>query len=146
MNRHQIAGKGTAMADKDDISTEWTGHDLLDVNGEKIGTVEDVRYGEATAEMKWLLVKTGLFGTKKILVPAGEVRATEEALVVPYEKDIVKDAPGVDEDQVFTEDEERRICRYYGLDYISSFGSPIEGCARAGDESAVLSPQAPERR
>jgi len=32
----------------DSISTEWTGHDLLDINGEKIGTVEDVRFGDAT--------------------------------------------------------------------------------------------------
>jgi sporulation protein YlmC with PRC-barrel domain len=133
------------MAEKGEISTEWTGHDLLDVNGEKIGTIEDVRYGEATAELKWLLVKTGLFGTKRILVPAGEVRATEDALVVPYEKDLVKDAPGVNEDQMFTEDQERRICRFYGLDYVSGFGSPTEGCAGAGEEGAALSPQAPER-
>ena len=86
----------------DDISTQWTGHDLLDVNGDKIGTVEDVRYGDATGGLKWLVVKTGLFGTKKILVPAGEVRASEDALVVPYAKDRVKDAPGVDVDETFT--------------------------------------------
>ncbi len=130
------------MAEKDDISTQWTGHDLLDVNGEKIGSIEDVRYGDATGGLKWLLVKTGLFGTKRILVPAGEVRATEDALVVPYTKDRVKDAPGVDEKEMFTTEEEQNMCAYYGLDYVSAFGSPDEGCADAESER-VASPEPP---
>jgi sporulation protein YlmC with PRC-barrel domain len=118
--------KGVAMAD--DISTEWTGHDLLDINGEKIGTVEDVRFGDATGGLKWLLVKTGIFGTKKVLVPAAEIKATEDALVVPFPKDRVKDSPGVDDSDAFTESEERNICSYYGLDHVSAFDAPVEGC------------------
>ncbi len=133
------------MADKDEISTEWTGHDLLDVNGEKIGTVEDVRYGEATGGLKWLLVKTGLFGSKKVVVPAGEVRATDDALVVPYSKDKVKDAPGVDEDELFTSDQERKICKYYDLEYMTGFRALGEGCVDEGTEAALLSPEAPEK-
>jgi sporulation protein YlmC with PRC-barrel domain len=131
------------MVEKDDISTQWTGHDLLDVNGEKIGSIEDVRYGDATGGLKWLLVKTGLFGTKRILVPAGEVRATEDALVVPYTKDRVKDAPGVDENEMFTTEEEQNMCAYYGLDYVSAFGSTAEGCADAESEAGVASPEPP---
>lgn len=121
----------------EDISTEWTGHDLLDINGEKIGTVEDVRYGDATGGLKWLLVKTGLFGVKKVLVPAGEVKATEDALVVPFTKDRVKDAPGVDEDEAFTPNEERTVCAYYGLDYVSAFDVPEEGCVGRDDAGAL---------
>jgi sporulation protein YlmC with PRC-barrel domain len=127
----------------DEISTQWTGHDLLDVNGDKIGSIEDVRYGDATGGLKWLVVKTRLFGTKKILVPAGEVRATEDALVVPYTKDRVKDAPGVDEGEMFTTEEEQSMCAYYGLDYVSAFGSPAEGCADAESEADASSPEPP---
>jgi sporulation protein YlmC with PRC-barrel domain len=127
----------------DEISTQWTGHDLLDVNGEKIGTVEDVRYGDATGGLKWLMVKTGLFGTKRILVPAGEVRATEDALVVPYTKERVKEAPGVDEDELFTTEEERNVCAYYGLEYLSSFGVPTEGCVDGESETGAASPEPP---
>jgi sporulation protein YlmC with PRC-barrel domain len=126
--------KGTAMADIDEISTEWTGHDLLDVNGEKIGTVEDVRYGDATGGLKWLMVKTGLFGTKRVLVPAGEVRATTKALVVPYSKDRVKDAPGVVEDELFSTEKEHKVCAHYGLEYVASFGAPAEGCVDTATE------------
>jgi sporulation protein YlmC with PRC-barrel domain len=132
------------MAETGEVSTVWTGHDLLDVNGEKIGTIEDVRVGDATGGLKWLLVKTGLFGTKNILVPAGEVRATEDALVTPYTKDTVKDAPGVDHDKALSEDEERQICAYYGLDYVSAFDSPVEGCADDASEGDVASPEPPE--
>lgn len=32
----------------EEISAQWTRHDLLDVNSERIGTVEDVRFGDAT--------------------------------------------------------------------------------------------------
>ncbi len=131
------------MAAQDEISTQWTGHDLLDVNGEKIGTVEDVRYGDATGGLKWLMVKTGLFGTKRVLVPAGEVRATEDALVVPYTKDRVKEAPGVDEDALFSPEEERNVCAFYGLEYLSSFGAPTEGCVEGESEAGEPSPEAP---
>ena len=113
------------------------------MNGEKIGSIEDVRYGDATGGLKWLLVKTGLFGTKKIIVPAGEVRATEDALVVPYTKDRVKDAPGVDENEMFTTEEEQNMCAYYGLEYLSSFGAPTEGCVEGETEAGVASPEPP---
>jgi sporulation protein YlmC with PRC-barrel domain len=129
----------------DDISTEWTGHELVDVNGEKIGTVEDVRFGDATGGLKWLVVKTGLFGGKKVLVPAEDLRATEDKLVAPYLKERVKDAPAVDEDQTFTLDQERHICAYYGLDYVSKFGSPDEGCEPHGDGAAAASAEEPSK-
>jgi sporulation protein YlmC with PRC-barrel domain len=133
------------MAETGAISTQWTGHELLDVNGEKIGTVEDVRYGDATGGLKWLLVKTGLFGSKKILVPAGEVRATPDALVVPYTKDHVKDSPGVNEYDLFSPDEERKVCSYYGLEYVESARAPVEGCVDAEDEAGVVSPEPPQQ-
>lgn len=132
------------MAATHEISTKWIGHDLLDVNAEKIGTVEDIRLGEATGGLKWLVVKTGLLGAKKILVPAGEVRAAEGVLVVPFTKDRVKDAPGVDADKIFGDVEERKICAYYGLDYLVSARAPVEGCVDAEAEASALSPEPPE--
>jgi sporulation protein YlmC with PRC-barrel domain len=132
------------MAATHEISTKWIGHDLLDVNAEKIGTIEDIRLGEAAGGLKWLVVKTGLFGTKKILVPAGEVRAAEGALVVSFTKDRVKAAPGVDANKRFADVEERKICAYYGLDYLVSARAPAEGCVDAEAEASVVSPEPPE--
>ena len=104
----------------DGISSKWTGHDLLDVNGEKIGVVEDVR--------------------------VGEVKATDDALVVPFPKDRVKGSPGVDDSAAFSADEERQVCAYYGLEYVSEFGSPVEGCADEEDVDEAQPPaSAPSR-
>ena len=127
----------------DEISTAWTGHELLDANGEKIGTIEDVRYGDATAGLKWLVVKVGLLGTKRILVPAGEVRETEGALSVPYDKALVKDAPGAKDEGWLSSQEERTICAYFGLDYLSEFGAPVEGCVEGEDDGTAPSSDIP---
>ena len=132
------------MAEKHEISTRWIGHDLLDVNAEKIGTIEDIRMGEATGGLKWLVVKTGLFGMKDVLVPAGEVHTAEGALVASFTKDRVKDAPGVDANKLFSDVEERKVCAYYGLDYLVSARAPAEGCADADAETSVVSPEPPE--
>ena len=131
------------MAETHEMSTKWIGHELLDVNAEKIGTIEDIRMGEATGGLKWLVVKTGLLGTKKILVPAGEVHMAEGALVTSFTKDLVKDAPGVDADKLFSDVEERKVCAYYGLDYLVSARAPAEGCVDAEAEANALSPEAP---
>jgi sporulation protein YlmC with PRC-barrel domain len=96
---------------------DWTGRQVLDTAGDKIGTVQDVRYDDAVDQPKWLVVKAGLFGTKKIFVPARDVRAEGEKLMVPYTEDRVKDAPPVAKDNVPSLDEERELYLYYGLEF-----------------------------
>jgi hypothetical protein len=34
------------MAETTSFPTEWTGHELFDMNDEKVGIIEDVRYGD----------------------------------------------------------------------------------------------------
>jgi hypothetical protein len=107
---------------------QWTGHDLYDVHGDKIGTVADVRYGDMTAGPRWLLVRTGLLGTKKVFVPAGGARHHGDRVVVPFVKDRVKSAPLVANVEVLDEDDEERLCAYYGLEYQSP-AARLEGHA-----------------
>lgn len=122
------------MADDKSLDTEWTGHDLFDSNGEKIGTIEDVRYGEFTIGLKWLVVESGLFGWKKLFVPATDVQSVDDRLVVPYTKDQVKDAPGFKDNDTLTEPEEQDLCKYYGLDYVASQFEAEEGCVEPEGE------------
>lgn len=95
---------------------EWTGRQVLDTTGQKIGTVQDVIYDEAVQKPQWLVVKTGFLGTKKVVVPAGDARADGDKLMVPYTEDRVKQAPSVLADDALSEDEERELSLYYGLD------------------------------
>jgi len=122
------------MGGNDKQEALWIGLDMYDVDGDKIGTVEDVRYGEATGDPTWLIVETGLLGLKKIFVPAGEVRSSGGRLSVRYTKDRVKDAPKVDDDAALTEGDKGKLCRYYGLQYVRSADEPAEGCEEIPDQ------------
>ena len=116
------------MAEKDELATLWTGHELFDLDGNKVGTVEDVRYGDAAMGLKWLVVETGRLGHKKIFVPAGEVRRDGGRLTVLHAKDRVKDAPKVESEESPTQDGESKLCRYYGLQYVPPTEGADEGC------------------
>ena len=122
------------MADKDELATLWTGHELFDVDGNKIGTVEDVRFGDASLGLKWLVVETGILGHKKVFVPAGEVRRDGDRLTVLHAKDRVQDAPRMSDEPVLTPDEESRLCRYYGLQYVPPTAGADEGCQDMEDK------------
>lgn len=125
------------MAENEELQTQWTGHDLYDVNGEKIGTVEDVRFGEMAGNLEWLVVKTGLLGTHKVYVPAGEVDSSADKLSVPYTKDKVKDAPHVKDELVSLPEVEEKLCNFYGLDYVRSVIESTDGCAEAPEEGGA---------
>jgi len=114
----------------------WIGLELHDANGDKVGTVTDVRYGEYTGQLVWLIVKTGMFGWKKVAVPANEVDRKGDRLVARVDKGRVKQAPGVAAGKILGDDEEQKLCTYYGLDFVSSPWKAVEGCVDEEGEAA----------
>jgi uncharacterized protein (TIGR02271 family) len=97
-----------------DVRT-WRGRALVDPDGDKIGTIDDIYLDRQTGDPEWVTVKTGLLGTKSSFVPIGDARpAGDDEVRVPYAKDQVKDAPNIDPDGQLTEDEERRLYEHYG--------------------------------
>lgn len=116
----------------------WRGQDLVDPSGDKIGRIEDVYLDEQTGQPEWLAVKTGLFGHRISFVPLAQAQASGDAIVVPYGKDQVKDAPQAEPDGTLSEDEEAALYSHYGLQYseaASDTGLPAGG-AGGGYESA----------
>jgi uncharacterized protein (TIGR02271 family) len=105
-----------ATMQKDEI-LQRRGADLLDRDGGKIGTIEEIYLDADTGEPEWALVNTGLFGTKSSFVPIREASQEGEALQVPYEKSQVKDAPKMDPDGQLSQREEAELYRHYGLEY-----------------------------
>ena len=65
----------------------FEGRELFDSNGYKIGDIESVVSEDGQA---FALVKSGLFGTIRRLVPLSDVSESDDQLVVPYSKDKVK--------------------------------------------------------
>jgi sporulation protein YlmC with PRC-barrel domain len=91
------------------------GDDLYDGDGDKIGTIEEMYLDAETDVPAWAVVKTGLMGTKRIFVPLRDATENEKGVTVPYDKETVKDAPGVDHDGAISKDEEAALLRHYGM-------------------------------
>ena len=104
------------MPDMDTIRT-WEGRTLLDRDGGRIGTIDAIYLDDQTGQPEWALVNTGLFGTKASFVPLAQATQTDQDVRVPYDKQLVKDAPRIDPDGHLSEAEERQLWRHYGLDY-----------------------------
>jgi sporulation protein YlmC with PRC-barrel domain len=97
-----------------DVQT-WQGMKVIDADGDKIGTIEDVYLDRQTGEPEWATVKTGVFGLKKSFVPIGDAEVTDDNEVrVPVQKEQVKDAPRVDPEGELSPDEERQLWEHYG--------------------------------
>jgi uncharacterized protein (TIGR02271 family) len=95
----------------------WQGRTLVDRDGDRIGTIDAIYLDDQSGQPEWALVTTGLFGTKASFVPLTQATPTDQDVRVPYDKQLVKDAPRVDPDQHLSEAEERQLWRHYGLDY-----------------------------
>jgi sporulation protein YlmC with PRC-barrel domain len=50
----------------------WRGGTVVDRDGDKIGSIDEVYMDQDTGEPEWLAVKTGLFGTRLSFVPLAE--------------------------------------------------------------------------
>jgi uncharacterized protein (TIGR02271 family) len=102
---------------------EWRGRDVVGSDGEKIGTVDEVYLDTASGDPEWLSINTGLFGLKSSFAPIQGARPEGGAVHLPYTKEQVKDAPGVEPDQELNDSEERSLWSHYGLDYDSGYSS-----------------------
>lgn len=109
------------------------GSNAVDNDGDKLGKIGNIYLDDRTGEPAWATVNTGLFGTKESFVPLTGARIEGDALVVPYDKAKVKDAPKVDDDGHIGDDEQAELYRYYGLAGVGSNGHDgLAGTADAG--------------
>jgi len=106
-----------------DTVRSWQGATLVDRDGDKVGTVESIYVDDQTGEPEWALVNTGLFGTKSSFVPLAQASGSGDQVQVPYDKQLVKDAPRIDTDQHLSEAEEQRLWTHYRLDYGTGYES-----------------------
>ena len=95
----------------------WIGRDLDDSDGERMGKVDGLYFDETTGRPEWLLVKTGLFGDQRTLVPAALLTRSGDHLVASFNKEHLVQALRVGEDETPTEVQQRFLHRYWGLEY-----------------------------
>jgi uncharacterized protein (TIGR02271 family) len=99
-----------------DVQT-WQGKTLQDNDGDKIGEIVDIYLDRQSGDPEWLAVKTGLFGSNLSFVPLREASDAGDAVKVPYEKALVKDAPNVQADGELSPEEEQRLYQHYSLEF-----------------------------
>jgi uncharacterized protein (TIGR02271 family) len=104
------------MPDMDTVRG-WEGRTMVDRDGSRIGRIDAIYLDDQTGQPEWALVNTGLFGTRSSFVPLAQATQTDHDVGVPYDKQLVKDAPRIDPDGHLSEAEERQLWRHYGLDY-----------------------------
>ncbi|MDO5627763.1 MAG: PRC and DUF2382 domain-containing protein [Mobilicoccus sp.] len=88
---------------------------VVDQNGDKVGSVGQIYLDDQTNRPTWVTVKAGFFGTNETFVPLNEASRDGDDIRVPYTKDFIKDAPNMDADHHISEQEEDELYRYYNL-------------------------------
>jgi len=97
-------------------------------DGQKIGKIVDVYESTQAEDGTFVTVHTGMFGGHASFVPLAQASLQGKDVVVPYDKNLVKDAPRVQADQDLTSVEEDRLYQHYNL----SPGSPAPEAEAAG--------------
>jgi PRC-barrel domain len=87
-------GTGTGMTE----AYGWEGREVIDRDGERVGTIEALYTAEEVQRPEWAAVKTGLFGAKLSFVPIAGAQPSGEHVSVQFAKDHIKDAPRVEPD------------------------------------------------
>ena len=126
------------MATLADVQT-WKGRKVVDPDGDKVGTIDEIFLDRQSGEPAWATVKTGLFGRKSSFVPLRGAEPTEDGDIrIMVDKGLVKDAPKVGAAEDLTPEEERRLWEHYGLsDYDQWQGDDrTTGLAGLEDEPA----------
>jgi PRC-barrel domain len=97
---------------------QWYGNTLVDLEGEKIGKLEEVYVDVETDEPMFGTVKEGLIGRHLTFVPLGGVEIGPDSLKVRVSKEKVKEAPNIEpRGEELSQDDERALYHYYALNY-----------------------------
>ena len=116
---------------------DWRGRAVVDRNGQKIGTFEEIYLDEGTDEPAWAAVKAGTFGLRRArVVPIAAAHSEGDSIRVPFTKQQVKTAPTIDSEGWVPERDQAAILRHYGM----SGGENRAGTARRPEATAHETP------
>ena len=91
----------------------WIGSRVDDIYGAGVGRLEDVWIDPGTGAPRWLLVKEGRFGGRTTLIPFEDATAGAGHIWVPYERDVVRQAPEIEPGAPLTHQVEASLRSHY---------------------------------
>lgn len=105
------------MIDSADIR-EWRGHDVVDSDGRKIGSLEAVYVDTRTDQPAVATVVVGMPTRHRLVfVPLAGAVVGPGYVRVSYSKTAVKDAPSMGTDDVLPAEDEQAVFSHYDLPY-----------------------------
>jgi sporulation protein YlmC with PRC-barrel domain len=104
----------------------WRDADVVDPDGDKIGSLKQIYVDDETGQPSWLAIKTGLFGLKETFVPVSAAVVSGDRILVSYAKNVVKDAPNIDPDGHMSVLDERALYDHYGQTYSPRLDKDVE--------------------
>lgn len=97
---------------------QWHGKMLLDVNGEKIGKLQDVYVDVETDTPQFATVKEGFIGRHLTFVPLGGIQVGPDNLQVSVTKEQVRTAPDIElQGDELSQAEESTLYHHFELNY-----------------------------
>lgn len=113
---------------------QYRGKNVLDEQGSKVGTIDDVYYDEQTNVPEWARVNTGWFGLQHNFVPLMGAETVDASTIrINWSAHVVKNTPRLDGDLELSPQEEQELADYYGLQYTEaehSSGMPESSTVR----------------
>ena len=89
------------------------GKTAYDSDGDKIGKVGQVYLNDQSGQPEWVTVKTGMFGSAESFAPLYGSTMDGDNLRLAVDKQMVKDAPHVEDDGHLEQDESDALYRHY---------------------------------
>src|SRR4051794_7917010 len=121
-SRGQTQERGrNSMITMEQVNTLY-GREVHARDGDKIGTVGQV-WEDGMGHPSWASVKTGWFGFNESLIPLQNADLQGDWVMVPFDKDTVKEAPHVDasNDEALSQQEVDQLYEHYGLSWDESY-------------------------
>lgn len=99
-------------------AAEWRGKMLIDIDGEKIGKLQDVYVDVETDVPQFATVKEGLIGRHLTFVPLGGIRVGPDDLQVAVTKEQVRSAPDIEmHGEELSQADESTLYHHFELNY-----------------------------
>lgn len=105
------------MFEADNIR-DWRGHEVIDHDGGKIGSLEAVYVDTATDLPTFATVQIGMMGRRRLVfVPLTGATVGPAYVRVQCDKKLAKAAPAIDTDGELAAGDEPAVFEHYGLTY-----------------------------
>ena len=116
-----------------------------DVNGDKVGGVQDVYVNDTTGQPDFVSVSHGLFGGGDSIVPLRGHTLENGDLHLAFAKDRIEDAPDLDESGHLTNADQEAFYRHYGLEGVEERTKYETGAAAGAAGAGAAGAAAGER-